>query len=196
MKSLKKALAIFLATVMALGVMSVSAFADEETVVEGTPVSFVGITVEAPVDGYYADCVYDLDSDEYELVDLMWEDAVTGELLYSTVEGAEVVDKAFEAGSVYTVSVALYAADGYVFELDAENLVVSVNGYVAEIEEISEAGKLLIVSCDFECMADGADIGGDDNGNTTGNAFNQVLNFLKSLVVSFIRLIGTLFGIK
>lgn len=195
MKSLKKALAIFLATVMALGVMSVSVFADEETVVEGTLVSFVGITVEAPVDGYNADCVYDLDSDEYELVDLMWEDAETGDLLCSTVEGAEVVDKAFEAGSVYTVTLALNAADGYVFDLDAENLVVSVNGYVAEIEEISEAGKLLIVSCDFECVADGSDIGGDDN-NTTGNAFNQVLNFLKSLVVSFIRLIGALFGIK
>lgn len=222
MEIMKKVLAIFLATVMALGVMSVSVFAEDEIgngtiedgtiedgtvedgtvedeteeddtiVVEGEPIPFVGITVEAPVAGYNADCIYDFDSEEYELVDLMWSDARTGEILYSTNVDTEVVDKTFEEGSVYTVTLALYAADGYVFEL--EDIIVSVNGYVAEVEEITEAGKVLVVSCDFECTGEDVDLGGgDDTGSNV--TFESILGLLKSVLVTFIRFIGSLFGI-
>lgn len=195
MKSLKKVLAIFLATVMALGVMSVSAFAEDEfETVEGTLVSFVGITVESPVEGYYADCIYELDSDEYELVDMKWANAETGDLIYSTLLDDEVVDETFAAGTVYTVTIALYAADGYVFGLDSEELTVSVNGYVAEDFEVSELGKVLIVNFDFECEADGSDIGGDDD-TSTGVTFDQIIELLKSVVLTIIRFFGSLFGI-
>ena len=224
MEIMKKVLAVFLATIMALGVMSVSVFAEDELgdvtdgvvdgeveggeneedetegdetegddviVVEGEAIPFVGITVEAPIAGYNADCIYDFDSEEYELVDLMWSDARTGEVLYSTNADTEVVDKAFEEGSVYKVTLALYAADGYIFE--AEDLIVSINGYVAEVEEITEAGKVLVVSCDFECSGEDIDIGGGDTGSNI--TFESILGLLKSVLFTFIRFIGSLFGI-
>lgn len=191
MKSLKKSLAIFLAAVMALSVMSVSVFA-EETGVTGTPINEVEVTVEAPVADYYASGNYLIESEEYELIDIMWTDTVTGDILYTTDADAEVADVAFTEGSVYTVSIALYAADGYVFELDPENLIVSINGYAAEVEEITELGKLLIVSCDFECEGEVID-GGDD---TSGITFDQVLGLLKTVLLTFVRFIGSLLGIK
>lgn len=193
MKSLKKALAIFLATVMALGVMSVSAFADDLDTASGTPVSFVEVTVEAPVADNYATGNFIIDSDEYELVDMMWTDAETGDILYSTNVDEEITDVTFTEGSVYTVSIALYAAEGYLFELDSDELIVSINGYVAEVEEISELGRLLIISCDFECTND-ADI--DDGSDSSSVTFDQILALLKSVLVTFVRFIGSLFGIK
>ena len=191
MKSFKKALAIFLATVMALGVMSVSVFAEGESV-SGILVSEVDVTVEAPVADCYASGNYLIESEEYELIEMMWTDANTGDILYSTNADAEVADVTFTEGSVYTVSIALYAADGYVFELDSEALIVSINGYAAEVEEISELGKLLIVSCDFECEGEIVD-GGDD---TSGITFDQILDLLKTVLLTFVRFIGSLLGIK
>ena len=195
MKSLKKALAIFLASVMALGVMSVSAFAEVIDSVDGMPITFVDVTVEAPIDGNYASGNFVIDSEEYELADMMWTDAATDDILYSTNVDEEIVDAAFTEGSVYTVSIALYAADGYVFELNADELIVSVNGYVAEVEEISELGKLLIISCDFECSASDAGIDDGDDG-ASSITFDQILELLKTVLVTFIRFIGSLLGIK
>ena len=53
MKTMKKVLAVFLSMLMCLGVLSVSAFADEGMTASGEAVTFVGITIELPEDGVY-----------------------------------------------------------------------------------------------------------------------------------------------
>lgn len=191
MKTMKKALAIFLTTVMTLGVMSVSAFAFDITTIVGTPIETVGITVEAPIAGYYADGLHSVEAPSYEIVDLTWTDAETDEILYSTNEDVAIVDKVYEEYSIYTVTASVYAADGYVFPLDVEAITVEINGRKAKVEKVTELGKVIVVSCDFVCEAgDPDDIGG------TNTSFDQVLDFIKTIIQTFLRLIGTLLGFE
>lgn len=190
MKTMKKVLAVFLSMLMCLGVLSVSAFADEGMTASGEAVTFVGITIELPEDGVYPSNFHDLDSEAYELVDLTWTDVEADEVIFSSFADALIEEKPFEEGKLYTVSLTLYATDGYVFDL--EDLVVSVNGYAAEIEDISLAGKRLVVNCDFECSSEDIDV---DDGST-GISFDQVLDLLKTVLLTFARFIGALLGIK
>lgn len=196
MKSIKKVFAVLLAMLMAFGIMSASAFAEENLpeedlpAVEDTAIDYVNVTVEAPMAGYLADGLAFAEAPSYEVVDLEWTDAETDEILYSTNEDAEIVEKTFEEYAIYNVKIALYAADGYVFEPDSETLVVEVNGKEAEVVEITEEGKVLVVSCDFVCQAEDADV---DDGDTGVN-FDNIFGFLKTLFQTFMRLIGTLLG--
>ena len=63
-------------------------------------------------------------------------------------------------------------------------------GKKAQVVEITEDGNIMIISCDFVCQAEDADI---DNGGAGAGA-NGVLEFLKTLWATFVRLIGTLLG--
>ncbi len=191
MKSIKKVLAVLLAMIMAFGVVSASVFAEEELPkAEATAIDYVNVTVEAPIAGYLAGGLALSESPTYEVVDLEWTDAETDEVLYSTNEDAEIVEKAFEEYAIYTVKVALGAADGYAFDADSEALKVEVNGKKAEIVEITEDGNVMIISCDFVCQAEDADI--DDGG--MGTNFDGIFGFLKTILQTFLRLIGTLLG--
>ena len=60
----------------------------------------------------------------------------------------------------------------------------------AEIVEITEDGNVMIISCDFVCQAENADI--DDGG--MGTNFDGIFGFLKTILQTFLRLIGTLLG--
>lgn len=191
MKSIKKVLAVLLAMIMAFGVVSASVFAEEELPeAEVTAIDYVNVTVEAPMAGYLADGLAFAEAPSYEVVDLEWTDAETDEVLYSTNEDAEIVEKAFEEYAIYTVKVALGAADGYAFDAESETLKVEVNGKKAEIVEITEDGNVMIISCDFVCQAEDADI--DDGG--MGTNFDGIFAFLKTILQTFLRLIGTLLG--
>lgn len=189
MKSIKKVLAVLLAMIMAFGVVSASVLAEEDLPeVEAAAIDYVNVTVEAPIAGYEAGGLAFAEAPSYEVVDLEWTDAETEEILYSTNEDAEIVEKTFEEYSIYTVKIAVSAAEGYVFEADSETLTVEVNGEKAEVVEITEDGNVMIISCDFVCQAEDADV---DDG---GAGANGVLEFLKTLWTTFMRLIGTLLG--
>lgn len=191
MKFMKKSLAVFLAMIMALSVFSVSVFADEsEDTASGQAINFVGITVELPEDGIYPSNYHVLDSEAYEVADFTWSDAETDEVIFSSLAESLIETKPFVDGKVYTLTVTLYATSGYLF--DMEDLVVSINGYAAEIEEVNLLGKRLVATCDFECKAEIID---DDNG-ATGITFDQVLDLLKTVLLTFVRLLGSLIGIK
>ena len=104
MNSIKKILAITLAVIMSLGIVSASAFAEGET--EATPeeitneiISVVDITVAAPVEGEYAIGDYEYDSADYAVEFLEWVGFETGVIYYSTDEEAEIADEPFTAGS-------------------------------------------------------------------------------------------------
>lgn len=191
MKSIKKVLAVLLAMIMAFGVVSASVFAEEELPeAEVTAIDYVNVTVEAPMAGYLAGGLALSESPTYEVVDLEWTDAETDEVLYSTNEDAEIVEKTFEEYAIYNVKIALSAAEGYVFEADPETLTVEVNGKSAEVVEITEDGNTMIISCDFVCQAEDSDI--DDGG--MGINFDGIFGFLKTILQTFLRLIGTLLG--
>lgn len=191
MKTMKKALAVMLAMIMALGVFSLSALAeDDESTASGEAITFVDVTIELPEPEVYPTNYHALGSEAYELVDLTWTDAETDEIVFSSFAESLIETKPFVDGKVYTVTLTLYAAQGYVFDL--ENTVVSVNGYVAEIEEINIMGKRLVATCDFECKEDIIDIGGDGTSNAV---FDQILGFLKTLLLTFVRFVGSIFGI-
>lgn len=191
MKSMKKVLAVFLAMIMAFGVVSASVFAEEEIPkAEATAIDYVNVTVEAPMAGYLAGGLALSESPTYEVVDLEWTDAETDEVLYSTNEDAEIVEKTFEEYAIYNVKIALSAAEGYVFEADPETLKVEVNGKKAKVVEIKEDGNIMIISCDFVCQAEDTDI--DDGG--MGTNFDGIFAFLKTILQTFLRLIGTLLG--
>lgn len=187
MKSLKKILAITLSLIMALGIVSVSAFAEDA---ENAVISEVDITVVRPVADEYAVGDYVFDSTDYSVEFLQWVGYGTEEILYSTDPTVEVTDKPFEIGSAYVVCITVVAEDGFVFD-SAENLTLTVNGSKAAIADLSDDAKELSFTCVFEC-ADSADIGGDEGGID----FDQILEFLKTLLVTFIRLIGSFFGIS
>ncbi len=191
MKSIKKVLAVLLAMIMAFSVMSISVFADEVIEDADKAIDYVNVTVEAPMAGYLADGLAFAEAPSYEVVDLEWTDSETDEILYSTNEDAEIVEKTFEEYAIYNVKIALCAVDGYVFEVDSETLVVEVNGKKAEVVEITEEGKVLVVSCDFVCQAEDADV--DDDGGL-GINFDSIFGFLKTILQTFLRLIGTLLG--
>ncbi len=194
MKTIKKLLAITLSLIMALSVFSVSVFAEEETdVIENEIISIVDITVAAPVEGEYALGDYDFESVDYSVDFLQWMNYESGEILYSSDETVIPVDKAFEAGEAYIVCLTVAAAEGFAFDAE-ENLVVSVNGYEAEIVDLTEDGKELSFTCIFECEAED-DIGGDD-GNEGGFSFGQLLELIKSVFLTFIRFIGSLIGLS
>lgn len=191
MKSIKKVLAVLLAMIMAFGVVSASVFAEEELPkAEATAIDYVNVTVEAPIAGYLAGGLALSEAPTYEVSDIEWTDAETDEVLYSTNEDAEIIEKTFEEYAIYNVKIALSAADGYVFDADSETLKVEVNGKKAKVVEITEDGSVIIISCDFVCQAEDADI---DNGGAGAGA-NGVLEFLKTLWATFVRLIGTLLG--
>ncbi len=190
MKTMKKVLAVFLATILAFGVMSVSAFAEDEDTASGEAINFVDVTIELPEDGVYATNLHSLGSEAYELVSLTWTDVEENEIIYSSLTESLIEEKPFADGKVYTATITLYAASGYVFDLG--DLVVSVNGYAAEIKEINLAGKRLVATCDFECSSEDFDI--DDGG--AGITFDQILGLLKTVFVTFVRFIGALLGIK
>ncbi len=191
MKSIKKVLAVLLAMIMAFSIMSISVFADEVIEDADKAIDYVNVTVEAPMAGFLADGLAFAEAPSYEVVDLEWTDAETDEILYSTNKDAEIVEKTFEEYAIYNVKIALYAADGYVFEADSETLVVEVNGKDAEVVEITEEGKVLVVSCDFVCQAEDADI--DDDGGA-GINFDNIFDLLQIILQTFLRLIGTLLG--
>ena len=191
MKSIKKVFAVLLAMIMAFGVVSASAFAEESLPAdEDTAIDYVNVTVEAPMAGYLADGLAFAEAPYYEIIELEWSDAETDEILYSTNKDAEIVEKTFEEYAIYTVKVALDAAEGYVFEADSDALEVEVNGKSAEVVDITEDGKTLIISCDFVCQAGDADI--DDGG--AGVNFDNIFGVLKTMLRTFMRLIGTLLG--
>ena len=198
MNSIKKILAITLAVIMSLGIVSASAFAEGET--EVTPeeitneiISVVDITVAAPVEGEYAIGDYEYDSADYAVEFLEWVGFETGVIYYSTDEEAEIADEPFTAGSAYVVCITVSAAEGFVFDAQ-ENLIVSINGYEAQIFDLTEDGKELSFSCLFECEAE-EEIG-DDNGSIDGGfSFTMVLDFIKSVFLTFFRLIGSLIGL-
>ena len=97
MKSIKKVLAVLLAMIMAFGVVSASVFAEEELPeAEVTAIDYVNVTVEAPIAGYLAGGLALSESPTYEVVDLEWTDVETDEILYSTNEDVEFVEKNFE----------------------------------------------------------------------------------------------------
>ena len=125
MKSIKKVLAVLLATIMAFGVVSASVFAEEnlpET--EVTAIDYVNVTVEAPMAGYQAGGLALSEAPSYEVIDLEWTDVETEEILYSTNEDAEIVEKTFEEYAIYNVKIALSAADGYVLKLTQNHLLL------------------------------------------------------------------------
>lgn len=192
MKSIKKLLAITLSLIMALGVLSVSAFAEDEITDE--IISVVDITVAAPVAGEYAIGDYEFESVDYSVEFLQWMNYESSEILYSSDDTVIPVEKTFEAGEAYIVCLTVATAEGFVFDAE-ENLIVSVNGYEAEIADLTEDGKELSFTCIFECEAED-DIGGDDGNVDGGFSFDQILNLLKSVFLTFIRFIGSLIGLS
>ncbi len=198
MKSIKKILAIALSVILALGVMSVSVFAEDAAdgatgdVEAAEIISVVDVVVPAPVDGDAATGTYAIDGSEYDLTFIQWNEYSSDKILYSSDETVEAEGN-FEAGKAYVVCITVNAAEGYVFD-SAENLVISINGYEAVFADISEDGTELSFTCIFDCD-DGADNGGgDDIGG--GFDFNQILEFLKTLLMTFVRFIGSIFGIS
>ncbi len=181
MKSLKKIVSVFLVCLMALSVMSVSAFAADEVITN------VDITVASPANGEKASGACVIDTLNTALNFIEWGNAATDEILYSSDSSTAVVDKAFENGNSYTVRIIIKTGEGYVFN-SAKNLNVTINGNKAEIADISPDGKTLAVTSTFTCGAEG-----EDNGSDT---FGQILNFLKTLLLTFVRIIGAFFGIK
>ncbi len=196
MKSIKKILAITLSLLMALGVLSVSAFAEGETdAITNEIISVVDITVAAPVAGEYAIGDYGYESADYSLTFRQWMNYESGEILYSSDETVVPVDKTFEAGEAYIVCITAQAEEGFAFD-SQENLIVSINGYEAEIVDLTEDGKELSFTCVFECEAD-EDISGGDEGNTDGGfSFGQLFEVLKSALLAFVRFLGSLVGIS
>lgn len=195
MKSIKKLLAITLSLIMALGVFSASVFAEEETdVIENEIISIVDITVAAPVAGEYAVGDYEFESVDYSVDFLQWVGFETENIYFSTDPEDVITEEPFTAGDSYVVCITVEAADGFVFDVQ-ENLIVSVNGYEAQIFDLTEDGKELSFSCLFECEAED-DIGGDDGNADGGFSFDQILNLLKSVFLTFIRFIGSLIGIS
>lgn len=189
MKTFKKALAIVLATMMAFSVLAVSVFAEGEA---NAVITFVDVTVAAPVDGEYATGDWVMDTADAEVTFMQWADYYTEDILFSTDEGTEVVDATFVEGGSYVVGITVTAAEGY--EFASENLVLSVNGYAAELVDISEDAKEVSFTCVFDCDADNMDI---DDGTGNGSfSFDQVLEFLKSVLMTFVRFIGSIFGYK
>ena len=187
MKTFKKALAILLATMMAFSVLAVSVFAEGES---NAVITFVDVTVPAPVDGEYATGDWVMDDENAEVTFIQWVDYYTEDILYTTDEETEVIDATFVEGGSYIVGITVTAAEGY--EFDAENLVLSVNGYAAELVDISEDATEISFTCVFDCTADEADV---DNGNGSFS-FDQVFAFLKSVLMTFVRFIGSLLGYK
>lgn len=193
MKSIKKILAITLSLIMALGVLSVSVFAEDEITDE--IISLVDITVAAPVAGEYAIGDYEFEGVDYSLTFRQWMNYDSGEILYSSDEDVIPADKAYEAGEAYVICLVAKAEEGFVFDAK-ENLIVSVNGYEAEVVDLSEDGKELSFTCIFECEAE-EDIGGGDDGNAGGGfSFGQLLDLIKSVFLTFIRFLGSLIGIS
>ena len=198
MNSIKKILAITLVVIMSLGIVSASAFAEGET--EVTPeeitneiISVVDITVAAPVEGEYAIGDYEYEGADYTVEFLEWVGFETGVIYYSTDEEAEIANEPFTAGSAYVVCITVSPAEGFAFDAQ-ENLIVSINGYEAQIFDLTEDGKELSFSCLFECEAE-EEIG-DDNGSVDGGfSFTMVLDFIKSVFRTFFRLIGSLIGL-
>ncbi len=190
MKSLKKFLAAFLACVMAFGVMSASAFAADT---DNEIISAIEIAVSAPVDGEFATGLCVIDTSNTTLSFLQWVDE-DGAILYSSNTDADVVDAAFEIGNSYMVQLVVTAGKGYAFD-GTENLTATVNGNDAEIVDVDENGKELAITYTFDCEAAGD---GDDDNNNDGPSitFDQVLNFLKTVLLTFIRFLGSLVGIK
>ena len=198
MKSIKKIFAITLAVIMALGMFAVSAFAEGETEeITNEIISVVDVTVAAPVEGEYAtgDCVFE--GEDYSVAFLQWVGFETENIYYSTDSEAVITEEPFAGGSSYVVCITVAAADGFVFDAQ-ENLIVSVNGYEAEIFDLTEDGKELSFSCLFECESE--DIGGGDDSGDSGDAeggfsFDQLLSLIKSVFLTFIRFLGSLIGL-
>ena len=187
MKTFKKALAVLLATMMAFSVLAVSVFAEGEA---NAVISFVDVTVAAPVDGEYASGDWVMDDENATVTFIQWADYYTEDILYTTDEETEVVDAAFAEGGSYVVSLTVTAAEGY--EFATENLVLSVNGYAAELVEVSEDAKEVSFTCIFDC--DSGEIDVDDGAGSI--SFDQILSFLKSVLMTFVRFIGSLLGYK
>ncbi len=190
MKSLKKFLAVFLACMMAFGVMSASVFAEDtgDEAPANELISTVDVTVAAPVDGEYADGSMVNDTLNTALSFIQWVDA-EGAILYSSVPDADVAEVAFVGGSAYTVQLVLTASEGYEFD-SSYALKVTVNGNAATVEDLSEDCKEIAISYTFDCETSGDS---DDGPSVT---FDQVLNFLKTILLTFVRFLGSLVGIK
>lgn len=192
MKTLKKALAIILATMMAFSVLAVSVFAEGEDA-ENTAnevINFIDVTVVAPIDGEKASGYWVIEDENAEVSFLQWSDYATEEILFTTDAETEAVDKTYAEGGSYVVSLTVKAVDGY--EFSSENLAVSVNGYEAEIVEITEDLKEASFTCIFDCNSDEADI--DDGAGAL--TFDQFIEFLKAALLAFVRFVGSIFGYK
>lgn len=189
MKTFKKVLAVVLSTLMAFSVLAVSVFAEGT---EPEVITNVEITVAAPVEGEYAsaDCL--LETENVTVAFLQWTDYYTDEILFSTDAEAEVTDSTYEADGSYVVGITLTADEGYVFD-SAENLVISVNGYAAELVEITEDSGEISFTCIFDCESVDTDV--DDGGAGVSISFDQILSVLKSALLAFVRFIGTLLGL-
>lgn len=185
MKSLKKILAITLSVIMALGVVSASAFAED--VATDEIITYVDVTVAAPVAGEIATGDYAIDGVEYGLDFIQWCE-------YTSDGIGEPVDGEFEADSAYIVCLTVMAAEGYVFD-SADNLVISVNGYEAELADLSDDSKSLSFTCVFKCDAEDVD-GGDDIVVDGGFDFSQLLTLLKTVLLTFVRFLGSLIGLS
>lgn len=182
MKTFKKALAVLLATMMAFSVLAVSVFAENKVI------DAVEVTVALPVDGEYASGDWVLDTVGTAITFLQWTDCETEEILFSTDDEAEIADATFVEGGSYMVSITVATVAGY--EFAAENIDLSINGYEAELVEVSEELNEVSFTCVFDC--DSGEIDMDDSSVT----FDQVLSFLKTLLLTFVRFVGSLLGYK
>ncbi len=189
MKSLKKILAITLSLIMALGIMSVSAFAEDES---ADVISVIDVAVAEPVEGDVVTGAFAIEGLEYHLTFIQWSEWASGTVLYSSAKDFEVTDRHFEAGHSYVVCLTVKAGDGYVFD-SAENLTAYVNNNEAQIANVSEDGKEVSFTYIFDCTVDEGDEG--DEGFGSNFDTEQLLELLKTILLTFVRFIGSLLGL-
>ena len=166
---MKKVLSIVLAAMMLLAAVPVTALA--VNYISGVTVAFV-----APVKGEpaYTDSVMDEGQGCY-VDSVKWLDADSD--VYLTENDV------FEDGE-YIVEAILKAEDGYKFK-KAENVEVSVNGLEPDSVIVNEDGSLT-VTAKFSCGNSGSGL----------KFIGRVLELLKAAFGAFIRMIGTMLGLK
>lgn len=177
---MKKILSVILSAVLLLSVFSVASFAEDvpvdepiDTPVDVTVIDAISIDFIRPEVGEKADIENILSTDGCTVKEAMWFEKASDDFID--------VDATFSEGTYY-IQVVFEANEEYAF---AEEVSVAINGEEAISVELNEDGTLTAIG-EFECSKE----------PESPSIFKKLFTLLRSAALAFVKLIGTLLGLK
>lgn len=165
---MKKILSVILSAVLLLSVFSVASFAEAANTIDAIVIDFI-----RPEIGEKAETDNILSTDGCGVKEAKWFEKANDKFIDA--------DATFSEGTYY-IQVVLEANEEYAF---AEEVSVTINGEKAIDVELNEDGTLTAIG-EFECSKE----------PLNPSIFAKLFEFIRTAALAFVKLIGSLLGLK